>query len=113
LEHPPRPSDELADIAKRLRTAMEIQAILREESSAPVAAALSRLGAGRAAPPASATRPAAKPARPQAAAPVRETSVPPPGAPAPAAAVVLPWQQDPARFHTLGELHDAFEECRR
>lgn len=115
MEHPPHPSDELADIAKRLRTAMEIQAILRDEAALPVTAALARADA-RAARAAPAARPAARPPRPGAAAQVREASAPAParpGAPAPAATVIHPWQQDPARFPSLGELHDAFGECRR
>ncbi len=102
------PGDELADITKRLKAAMEIQSILREEHGlrAPTALTAARRPSTSAAPIA--------PARPAPAATVREApSVPAPGAPAPAAPIIAPWQQDPARYGSLGELHDAYAECRR
>lgn len=106
MSHPP-PADELADIARRLKVAMEIQAILREERGLQAQVALGAVRTRSAAAPV-----AARPARvPSPAARVVEApSVPPPPK---AASVIAPWQHDPARYGTLGELHDAYSACQR
>jgi uracil-DNA glycosylase len=112
LDQRPNPSAELDEITRRLRTALEIQAILRDDASAAPPAALRHAlrrptGAGDAS--RARGRPAAA-ARVHAPAPA---PVRPAVAPAPAAPVIHSWEQDPARFHSLGELHDAYGACQR
>lgn len=111
------PEDELADVARRLRVALEIQALLRDDPFAPPGTALGALrSAGKrgAAGPRRVARTKAEPApadaharRPAAAARVA------PEAPPPAAPVTAPWHSDPSRCGSLAELHDAFAGCRR
>lgn len=98
--------EEIADVTRRLRTALEIQALLRDE---PLAAPGAALGSLRAAGKGGAARrkPAAA-ARVASAAPARAADAPPP-----AAGVTAPWQGDPSRCTTLVELHDAYSACRR
>ncbi len=110
----PLSREELADVVRRLRTALEIQALLRDEPLAAPGTALGSLraagrrGAGRpkgraAARPEAAPDPApvarrkpAAAARVASAAPARAADAPPP-----AAGVKAPWQGDPARCATL------------
>jgi DNA polymerase len=111
MPEPTRP-DDLADVARRLRTALEIQALLRDEPLVAPEAALRTLLAPRAsrAVAAGARRaPAAEP-RPAAAARIVPARAARPG---PAAAVDAPWRGDPARCTSLGALHDAYAECQR
>jgi DNA polymerase len=106
----PSPADdvaEIADVARRLRTAVEIQALLRDEPLAAPPAALAPLRASVAAPAAAAPRPAPAARVAAAPAPSRRAS------PSPAASVAAPWRGDPARCASLGELHDAYAECQR
>lgn len=117
LDPCPNPS-ELDEITRRLRTALEIQAILQgDETVGPIAAlrALRRADAtatsGRSGAPGGGS---CAPVRPAAAATVRPSPLPrPSGAPEPAATVIQSWQHDPARFDSLGELHDAYSACQR
>ncbi|MFN8178536.1 MAG: uracil-DNA glycosylase [bacterium] len=113
----PSPSEEIADVAKRLRTAVEIQALLRDEPLSAPSAALAPLrapgparSAGSSAVPSPAPKPAAPP-RPAPAAHVEEA--PSLSAVEPAAMVAAPWRGDPSRCNSLGELHDAYAECQR
>ena len=46
MPHPSSPREELADITRRLRLAVEIQGILREGRGLPAASALGRLRGG-------------------------------------------------------------------
>jgi DNA polymerase len=102
-------------MTRRLRGAVELQAILREGKGLGKGSVLRALD--RAAELIRTERRregAAAPGRPRAAARVTTASVPPRAkTPAPAAPVVGSWQRDPTEFDSLGELHDAFAECQR
>jgi DNA polymerase len=102
--------DELADVARRLRVAVEIQALLRDEPIAEPGMALTAL---RPAPKPAASAPPRPASRPSPAARV----APEPGgavaAPSPAATVTAPWQGDPARCTTLAELNETYSGCHR
>lgn len=103
----PSPSEEMADVARRLRTAVEIQALLLGEPLIPASAALAPLR--RAATPLAAPARRPKPAARVAAAPLPPRLEPP----SPAASIAAPWAGDPARCASLGELHDTYAECQR
>ncbi|MEZ5063330.1 MAG: uracil-DNA glycosylase [bacterium] len=113
------PRNELADIARRLRIAVEIQGILREERTRPAATALRRLRAEPAEVGAPRVRPAARVVESGRAAATVEGSSGPAvtpaaaSAPAPAARVLAPWEGDPARADSLGGLHDLYAACER
>ena len=104
----PSPPEEIADLVRRLRTAVEIQALLRDEPLAPPAAALAPLRKISPAPVPQAVRRPAPAARIEAA-----SEAPRAGAPSPAASVAAPWRGDPARCSSLGELHDTYADCQR
>jgi DNA polymerase len=106
------PREEIARLGDRLRSAVEIQAILRDE---PVALSARRrspdVAPPQPAPAAAATSapPAPPSPRPAPAATVRAAS--------PAGAIAFPgepaWRGDPAAAGSLGDLHDSYCECRR
>jgi DNA polymerase len=84
--------DEYNDILRRVRAALEMHAILREEDLPPRRAPK---GKRRPAPPAAAS------------------SASPPLTRTQPARVQASWQGDPSGSSSLGELHDAFAECQR
>lgn len=120
------PPAEAADLRERLRGALEIQSILRDEEDVPHRA---RGGGDRRAGAKRAPRrdlPAAPPAAPPKEAPPEPPRpTVPPAAPVVrarpaaqsrelfAAPVQHSWQEDPADSASLGELHDRFAECLR
>lgn len=108
----PNPAEEFAEISRRLQLAVEIQSILHSEKGVPPPIALQALrktGSARSAATAAPVRRVPAPA-------ATVTEAPPPpasDAPAAAARVMEPWQRDPARCDSLGELHDTYAACMR
>ncbi|HMB69370.1 MAG TPA: uracil-DNA glycosylase [bacterium] len=115
------PGEEIARLGDRLRSAVEIQGILRDEPVAASGRSAPRKAAGKAAAakPAAPKPAAAKPAAPKRPAPAARAAAPPPDSPAPAAKVRASssgepaWQKDPSSVRSLGALHDAYAECQR
>jgi DNA polymerase len=102
--------EEIAEILRRLRSALELQAIFREEEFPRTAPRSSRARRRAASPAATARRAPQTPA-------ARGSAPPAPSSPAPrippAAVATASWQSDPSSFSTMGELHDAFAGCQR
>lgn len=101
------PSDdasEAAEVARRLRAAIEMQAILRGDEP-PAKGGARRAARGKAATGKAATNPRVSPAPKVAIAPASRVEE--------AARAYASWQSDPASFASLGELHDAFSACER
>lgn len=106
--------EEFNEILRRVRAALEMQAILREEDLPPRRAVKGKRRAAPAAPVA--PRPAQTVSAARAPAPahaVRSAPAPMPLSPPAPARVQASWQGDPSSSNSLGELHDAFGECQR
>lgn len=116
-DHERSSSEEIARLGDRLRSAVEIQGILRDDPAAVTARARS---AERAA-PAAKEAPRAEEVPPPEVVPPDGSAPPasprPASAPPPAAVVTAsvghPWQGDPRTSGSLGELHESFQACRR
>ncbi len=109
-DRPPSiPREELADIARRLRQALDLQSVLRDgRAPSPIRPGTPAPAVNTA--PARPTTPAPRAPSPAATVHAHPSSSP---GPSPAARVEAAWARDPGGFDSLGGLHDAFGDCAR
>jgi len=123
-DRPFEPADELANLGRRLRQAVEVQGILRDGRGFPSGSDTAPVAGPSASGPPPRGPDTSGPAPPEPPAP--ETAAPPSTAPEPAARVapasgadlsaapvLHSWQADPAGSTSLGELHDNYAQCQR